>query len=334
MKNFKIHKRGNVLYISYCRNGKRTRKSTGLKACKENVKYIEREIIPKMKYQVDNILDTDLNLDLKYFTDKILMQTKNRNKKNTFILYITAIKRFFEIVGNKKIKSYSVEDMDKFAFYFNTSATAKVYMAPIKLAFKMACRYRVINYNPCEFMVFPKARKKERRAFDYESVKSLLNYAEDELKTFLYIAFYTGARCGEILALTWDDIKDEYIEISKTKLKDGTTNSPKNGKTRRVMLLSPLKEYLAKLPRENGEIVKQSYMNIGTKFKKLQKNLGLIPQTLHTTRHTFASILINADIRPVLVKELLGHSSLEMTNLYTHYIQNMQDKSVIENVFK
>ncbi|WP_172127313.1 tyrosine-type recombinase/integrase [Campylobacter sp. RM16192] len=81
-------------------------------------------------------------------------------------------------------------------------------------------------------------------------------------------------------------------------------------------------------------IVKPAYNTLSVEFKKLQKKLGIKPQTLHVTRHTFASMLMNAQIRPTLVQNLLGHQDLSMTAHYTHFMQDEADKYNLETALK
>lgn len=233
-----------------------------------------------------------------------------------------------EKLGDRDVDTYTISEIEKFVSEL-APKTARTYLAPVSLAFSLAVKYDIIPRNPCSFVDMPKIKQKERMAFDKDSVKSLLAHAKGELKTFLYFAFYTGARANEILALRWDDISEYDILISKTCAR-GVINSPKNGKPRRVILLEPLKDYLDTLSKNGDLVFKSDYLSISRFFTMLQIELGLKPQGLHITRHTYASLLINANVKPTLAQEMLGHSSLLMTNLYTHYLQNKSDKSELE----
>lgn len=68
-----------------------------------------------------------------------------------------------------------------------------------------------------------------------------------DLLTYLYIAFLTGARTGEILALTWSDIdfENSKIAITKSLNESGEITSPKTkSSVRHIDMLEPLREYL------------------------------------------------------------------------------------------
>lgn len=55
------------------------------------------------------------------------------------------------------------------------------------------------------------------------------------------------------------------------------------------------------------------------KRMKSQSKLKDAPEVvMHTLRHTFASDLVNKGVSIYVIKELLGHSSVDVTNIYTH----------------
>lgn len=324
----KIIVRGKFLYLEYVEFGKRVRKSTGLKDTKANIAYIHRNIIPEVERKMKLGVNAGQTYKISYFLEMVMQKTKAENKINTTMVYKSAVKSFISILGDRDVDTYTIGEIEKFARRLSPK-TARTYLAPVSLAFALAVKYEIIPRNPCSFVDMPKIKPKKREAFDKDSVKSLLAHAKGELKTFLYIAFYTGARAREILALRWEDISDYDIIIDKTYAR-GVINSPKNGKSRRVILLEPLKNYLNELPRDRDLIFKSNYESIARFFKILQAKLGLKPQGLHITRHTYASLLIDANIKPTLAQQMLGHSSLMMTNLYTHYLQNKSDKIELE----
>ncbi|WP_349763744.1 tyrosine-type recombinase/integrase [Fusobacterium sp. SYSU M8D902] len=61
-----------------------------------------------------------------------------------------------------------------------------------------------------------------------------------------------------------------------------------------------------------------SYSTFKPRFIKLMKELGL-EHTIHDTRHTFATLLSNANANPTSIVRLIGHSKFSTTeNIYTH----------------
>lgn len=171
-----------------------------------------------------------------------------------------------------------------------------------------------------------------------------------DLLTYLYIAFLTGARTGEILALNWEDIdfENEKIAITKSLNDMGELTTPKTkSSVRHIDMLPPLKEYLLKLnsactgkselahkKRESGEvspIITAKRKDLRAEFYALLDSLGLKRRVLYNTRHSFASIMLSQGEEPLWVAAMLGHKNLNIT--YSHYAKFIPQKSRARAVF-
>lgn len=169
-----------------------------------------------------------------------------------------------------------------------------------------------------------KVQQKERTYLTEEEVERLVHAIDHPLIRLVVIVLYmTGLRISECLNLTVDDVnledkvihvvagkgnKDRLIPISLRLLpllqeyvqeKRPTTASPLFFCTKKTGMLSPV--YVNK---EITEAVKR----LGWKKKV----------TAHILRHSFASQLVKNDVNLVQIQKLLGHSSLNVTSIYTH----------------
>ena len=152
---------------------------------------------------------------------------------------------------------------------------------------------------------------------DRSSWIGLRDYA---LILFLYAS---GARISEALELRREDIEEEWLRIRHAK-----------GQKERIVPLAKraikaIDEYLA-FRDVVSEYVWCNYrggkLSRISAFKITQKYLGVSP---HVLRHSYATALVSggADLR--VVQELLGHSSLLTTQIYTH-IQKQELKETLE----
>ncbi|WRD51732.1 site-specific integrase [Helicobacter pylori] len=173
--------------------------------------------------------------------------------------------------------------------------------------------------------------------FSLEEVKTLLENAPSlRLKAFLTVAFITGLRTGEQLALTWEDIDftEKKIVINKSLNELGQITTPKNKPSiREVDLLEPVEKILKELQASEPANKKFVFISMPKRstmfqraFRSLLRALNLKDRKLYTTRHTFASLMLSQGEEAMWVSKTLGHKDLNTTyKTYSHYIPK-QDK--------
>lgn len=330
-------KDGEKLYAEYYdTNGKRVRKSLDLLYSKTNVAYAKKHIVPEIERKIMFGIEIR-EYFLSEFTAKVLNFTKNNRKINTYEAYRYGIKKFFKIIGDIDVSKAKVHDVEKYINALqkegNSGATIALYLAPIRMAFNDAIRDEIIQRNPVEYAKKPPIKNKKREVFNIIKMRTLLDKAEGVLKLYLYLAFFTGARPNEIMALRWSDLKNGKVSITKTRVLNVKENEPKNGKPRSLMMLKPLKDFLDTQKIEGERLFPCTYMKVFKDFNKLLDTCEYQRRGLHTIRHTFTSLLIQARENPTLIQYFLGHADLTMINkVYAHYIEDEKDVERIEKV--
>ncbi len=173
--------------------------------------------------------------------------------------------------------------------------------------------------------------------FSLEEIKTLIENAQSlRLKSFLTVAFFTGMRTGEQLALLWEDIdfNEKKIVINKSLNELGQITSPKNKPSvREVDLLEPVAKILKELQASEPANKKFVFISMPKRstmfqraFRSLLRALNLKERKLYTTRHTFASLMLSQGEEAMWVSKTLGHKDLNTTyKTYSHYIPK-QDK--------
>ncbi len=168
---------------------------------------------------------------------------------------------------------------------------------------------------------------KRVRFITKEEEKILFDELQRRSTTIYRIAFfslYTGARAGEVFALKWGDIDfaNEIVRFRDTKNKESRSVHLTSG------VLSLLKEIgIGKAServfnkRGGGQIE-----TVSRAFERAVAATGLNDGVddsrdklvFHTLRHTFASRLVQAGVSLYVVKEMMGHKTLAMTERYAH----------------
>jgi integrase len=124
----------------------------------------------------------------------------------------------------------------------------------------------------------------------------------DAARKLILLAAYTGLRKGELFGLTQDNIRDGCIVLGI---------ETKTGKPRVVPLPEEAREIVDEIPLPITE-------HIFRKEWEAARNVEFPHVRFHDLRHTYASWLVQAGAPLLAVKDLLGHSSLSMTQRYSH----------------
>lgn len=254
-------------------------------------------------------------------------------KKGTIKTYTDTSKLLLDYLHSEKIdfvteftRSDCVNLMN-FLFKNNKAkSTINRYFSYLQMALKYAFENNVIKVNPYFKPKIKALKTKEILPFTLDEVKLILKNATGNLKVYLYIAFFTGMRSGEIMGLVWGDIDFEKKEISvnKTLNRYGELDVPKTKNSNRIVdMLDILSKELQKHKKDNKQnIILMKYHNVRLAFKALLKSLNLENRRLYDTRHTFASIMLSRGEEPMWVGcKMLGHKDLNETfKSYAKYL--------------
>ena len=226
-------------------------------------------------------------------------------------------------------------------------------------ALNMAVIDGYIIKTPAVSIKLPASKDKVVKPLSIEEITKLLKAAEGKrIYSMIYLAIHTGARKGELCALTWNDIdfKEKVIHIRHSVKYDsenkkyimGSTKTPKSVRDIPVgdSVIADLKRHKARqaqerlligdayenndlvFAREAGEI--PNLNGVDLQFGTAIKNSKILRRTFHDLRHTFASICISKKENIKALSEYLGHSSIGITyDVYGHLMPG--DKEGIAN---
>jgi integrase len=232
--------------------------------------------------------------------------------------------------------------------------TVKGAQSALNTIFNAAVKAEIMTANPLAYVDMPKIGEIDRPALTTEQARvflaNLSNIEHIGVRAILITELFTGARTGELRALTWSDLNlylvdamGEYGLVNISKSVDGKNRvtPPKTKSSNRIIkidgvLLGFLRQYRQTQAEQitaagNRWVDKNlvfpsltgDYMsgNLPTKIvKRCIKGTDIDPKLhAHSMRHSFASILIDSGANVKAVQDALGHSSSRMTlDTYTH----------------
>ncbi len=322
-------KKSSYYQIIYEVNGKRTSKSTGKKLKSEALKFLS-EFEKNLSLEQKVIPVTLKEFEKEYLSHISLTKTKS---------YIRSVKLSFKMLNDffkgedvllAKIKTKQIEKFILFT-YSRAKYSSVLYYRTLKAAFSKAESWDYVRENPFKRVAIPKIEKNFPVFIDEVQLNRILDEVKEDYLRLLYLtAFYTGMRLSELINLRWEAVQLDKRIITVKNSKTFTTKSKKE----RIIpipdiLFAKLIEAKPNVINLNGNIedyifyrVKGIRLNadfVSKKFKKAVLSAEIDKSVhFHTLRHSYASNLAQRGVSLLLIKELLGHSSLSVTEIYSH----------------
>ncbi len=205
----------------------------------------------------------------------------------------------------------------------------RVYFRNIKAMFNKAIDWEYLEKNPFVKVKLPKRQETAPAYITHEELEEVRKHIPHSgIWDVVTFAFFTGCRLGEIRNLSWDnvDLPERLITVGSERF------TTKTRKQRKIPVCKELFELLSR-KADQREIIssRDEYVFakedrtpysadfISKSFKRACKDAKLSPAIhFHSLRHSFASNLVQKGTSLYLVRELLGHSSITTTEIYSH----------------
>lgn len=214
----------------------------------------------------------------------------------------------------------------------SSDATRRRTHAVLHRALEVAVQDGRITRNPAAMMDAPPTKVEHRKPLTVEQAKQILSQLDGNPLAARWVAcLLQGMRQGECLALTWEDIdfKKETIRIrqSQVRLKRRglSVSAPKSASSTRVIpMIGPMKFALEHTKRI-GEFVfygePKDAKADWKEWKKLLVSTGIYPEdtpfgempALACGRPTTATLLRDAGVDATVIRDILGHSQVQVT---------------------
>jgi site-specific recombinase XerD len=329
------------VYHTNIKNGKRTKISTKTKnSIQANKFFTNFQKEYKLKMEGTKFLT------IAEFLSILINNKKNYFVNNTINNYKTALNDFDRFL-NYKLKLHEVkqEHIDNYSnFLFSRklkNSSVRYKLMILENSFKFALKNKYVN----ELFDFPKitVTEYEKEFLTKQEFISLLEKCNNkDLQYVISITFMTGLRLQEAINLQWNSINLD----TKYLLLDNKTHITKTKKIRNIPMTNDafniitrrFNTYQLNLANTNNEYVftyngkKWHTTTLQMNFKKLV--LQVFPNkklSFHNLRHSFASNLILAGVPILVVSKLLGHASINSTQVYSHLTDETL-RTAIQNI--
>jgi len=274
-------------------------------------------------------------MDIQFLSEYLeFLEVEKGLAANSIEAYERDLTSFIDFCKEREISDISgIERGDINAFilklrqdkYSPTSVTRKI--ASIRGFFKWFCANEYSTKNPAETIEQPKLPKRLPKVMTLDEINGIFQSNLNVEETLIFELLYDcGLRVSELVNLKLNDIdiNSKYIRCCGKGAKERIVPFGKKAKSavnkylkhrEFVILNCKLKNFKYLFIKDDGKhLTRQDVYNfIRKQGEKIHKHISP-----HTLRHSFATHLLEngADLR--VVQELLGHSDVATTQLYTH----------------
>ncbi len=202
--------------------------------------------------------------------------------------------------------------------------TAHLYYSKFKAALNQAVKDEIILSNPAHKVDGIERKKKIPIYLVEQEVQKLAQTpcGSGEIRRAFLFGCQTGLRISDIKNLKWENVKSDELEFEIKKTEEIIT-LPLSKTAQKLLSHSEVKN-------EDDSVFELPHRNtINKVLKQWTKDAGISKHvTFHVSRHTFGTQSITSGIDLYTLKDLMGHKSLESTQIYAQIINPTKRKAI------
>ena len=326
-------------------------------------------------YLASNELTRDKSIGelIDWWTQNIYLQDDSIAER-TRTLHINSYHNIFDgsVLLGETIEAVSGTDLQAVFSASDKGATSQRHARSfLRRFYKYLMAQNLVTNDATQALIIPKPKKKKEDQsidiFSDEDLRTFLDKTPENhrLRLLIVLAIYSGARIGELLALTYEDIENHQMrvnkslkEISPPRIGNKETKTiqkidkPKTNASVRTIPLEPsdyidkeIKRHKAWHQREmlqhayrtnqvfttsNGNLYYMS--SLRTHFERLCASIGIEPKGFHTFRRTFGTRLARSGESITTLSRLMGHDSVTTTAKYYVNIDDEAKRSAVKKL--
>lgn len=273
------------------------------------------------------------------------LTTEKNYSKNTKDSYERDIYDFCDFIC-KDVLLITKDDIKTYIRFLSEKSynetTISRHISSLKTFYKFLLLEKKINDNPCEGIISLKKKRKLPKVLSIEEISELLNINiknnfDIRNKAMLELMYSSGLRVSELVALKINDLDliSDCVKIFGKGSKERIIPIGDYAKRALEEYLTIREELLKKEPTDylflNNHGRKMTRQGFFKNLQKIAQEKNIITDfSPHTLRHSFATHMLKngADLRSI--QELLGHSDISSTQIYTHITNKELQKNYEE----
>ena len=329
-----------------------------MRTTRRGFKTIKQAQIEYIKLSTDGIVNKE-NTTFKEVATEWLSIYEDTVKPATFLKAEGLFRNhLYPYIGNRKINSIDPLIMQKLITLKSTEIKEfRLINTYASRVFRYAKPLGYVDSDPTKDVIYPNINQKIDDSINYwlkSETLDYLSFCKTDMPyifyTFMRLSIFSGARRGELLVLTWNDIdfKNNTLRINKSysraKLKKYDVSTPKTKASIRTITLDTetltilkkrrLKQQEYKILNMDNIIFTSAngtYLNVDKPRKRMMKIIkkhDLRKIRLHDLRHTHASLCFESGMDLKDVQYRLGHADIKTTlNIYVHVTRDKEVQS-------
>lgn len=271
----------------------------------------------------------------------------------------TFSRHVYPTLGKTKLedlKTYEIQRLLDSVAKTSGKRTANYVRTVFNIALNQAVKWQLMVRNPVYGTIRQAENPRPQTIWTPEEIRRFLSVAiSHRLYALFYLALTTGLRRGELLGLTWADVKEDAITVVRSvsthhgKVVEGP---PKSASGRRVVAIDPATRYvlrqhedrqrleLEQLGMAENEVPQRVFThdlggtidgsNLTRIWHRLQEEAGVPRARLHDARHMHLSMLIGKGVDVRTVSDRAGHADTVLTlRQYAHALDAQRKRAAM-----
>ena len=263
----------------------------------------------------------------------VLERKRKELSEATINLWGTVLHHLRAFIGEDKVtlEDVTADWFTDFLGYLDDEVTpnaARTYLSKLNAMFREAINDGLLMRNPMASVELPKKEETHREFLTIEEVRAMAaaECSDNEIKRAFLFGCLTGLRYSDIKALKWGDVRQQgqftrlVYRQQKTQKQEYFDISPQ------------AVQYMGERGADDANIFKLDmwvYI-VSQTLREWAKNAGITKHiTFHSSRHTFAVMMLDLGVDIYTVSKMLGHKDIKTTQIYAELLEKRKQEAVL-----